>query len=608
MTTAVLCPLSIQKFWADNGTPLAYGKVYTYKAGSSTPTATYTDSTGGVTNTNPIVLNARGECSIWTIPNALLKLNVTDSAGNQISGYPVDQVGSQFLLTLYGGVDTGSANAYIINYSAPYTSYTQGTPVIYFIASNSNTGASTINVNNLGIVSIVNPNQSALTAGQIVAGQMVQIVWQTGQFILTSIGATAGLQIGTFGAETSLASANVTDLGSTGTHTILVTGSSVITSLGTSASINAPIFMVRFSGTPILTYNATSLITPSGTNINVNAGDAMLAEYLGSGNWKVLLYQSAVAANQYVVRTTTATIASNTTPAADSQLTIPIGQTGTYIINCWLNDASGTSAGGLKGGIYFTGSSLAGYWAMQGTGTGTTNVALTAIGTPAQLQSAQTGVGSMYIQGMIQVTSTGTLSFNWAQNGSNVTGSVVAAGSYLEITQVSAQAGSFAPITYSFNVPATTTFAIPTGATTMTVEIWGGSGGGGIGDGFTTPGAGGGSGGYSKTIATVTGHGTQTMNYTVGGVSGTSSVSTGTFTIATMTASGGTAAVGTTPGSGGTASGGTSTNTSGNAGQVLSTGGAGIVGIYATGASGGFGVINPPANPGANGTVLFHFA
>src|ERR1700679_905435 len=103
----------------------------------------------------------------------------------------------------------------------------------------------------------------------------------------------------------------------------------------------------------------------------------MLAEYLGSGHWKVLLYQSAVAANMYAVRTTTATIATNTTPAPDSQLTIPIGQTGTYVINGWINDASGTSSGGLKGQIAYTGSMLSGYWASNGTGTGTTVVPLT---------------------------------------------------------------------------------------------------------------------------------------------------------------------------------------------------------------------------------------
>src|SRR5690606_10239699 len=39
--------------------------VYTYQPGTSTPKATYTDHTGTTPNTNPIVLDARGEANIW---------------------------------------------------------------------------------------------------------------------------------------------------------------------------------------------------------------------------------------------------------------------------------------------------------------------------------------------------------------------------------------------------------------------------------------------------------------------------------------------------------------------------------------------------------------
>lgn len=615
MTTAVLCPLAIQKFWANDGTPLAYGKVYTYQAGSTTPTATYTDSTGGTSNANPITLNARGECQIWTLPNVLIKINVTDSLGNQISGYPVDQVGSQFLLTLFAGVDTGSPNAYIVNYSAPYTSYTQGNPVIYFIASNSNTGPSTINVNSLGIVSIVNPNFTPLSAGQIVAGQMAQIVWQSGQFILTSVGATTGLQIGTFGAEASIIAGNVTDLGSSGTHTVNVTGSSTITSFGTSASINAPIFAVRFSGAPLLTYNATSLITPTFANIQVTAGDAMLAEYLGSGNWKILLYQSVAALSSSAVRTTQGTTTSSTVIAQDTQLKLSLNTTGTYAIYGWINDAGGTSAGGLKGEIAYTGSMGAGYWSSNGVGTSVTTVPLTAIGTSAQMQSAQTGTASMPLIGMIQATSTGTLSFSWAQQGSSATPSVVSQGSFLEAVLLTNMAGSQIPVTHTYLLSGTAVETIPTGFTTMTVEIWGGTGGGSDAT-PGVPGGGGASGAYSKTTISVSGLGGQNINYTVGNQGGpagngaASIVSSGTFAITTMTANGGNGATGNTGGTGNSATGGTVTNTSGNSGTngPVGTGGAGIVGTYATGYNGSPGFAGVPGTSGSPGIVLFHYA
>ena len=614
MTTETLAPYPVQKFFANDGTPLAYGLLNTYAAGTTTPIATYKDSVGTV-NTNPITLNARGECSLWLTPNVGYKLALTDSSGNLISGYPVDQIFNSQLLSLYGGVDTGSPNAYVLTYNAPYTSYTQGNPIIYWIASNSNTGPSTINVNNLGIVNIVNPNGSPLTAGQIVNNQMTQIVWQGGQFILTSIGATAGLQIGTFGQEANLASAATTDLGSTGTHVVNVTGSSVITSFGTSAALVAPIFAVRFSGSPLITYNATSLITPSGGNIQVNAGDAMLAEYLGSGNWKILIYQATVFTSSYAVRTTQGTITSSTAITIDTQLQLPISATGTYIVQGWINDGGGTSAGGMKGQVTFSGSSAGGYWSSNGVGTSVTTVPLTSIGTPVQMQSAQTGTASMPLIGMLQASSTGTLSFNWAQQVSNGTPSVVSAGSYLQATLVTNMAGSFLPTTFTYNTAGAALQTIPTGATTMTVECWGSSAGGGVNGGSL--GGGGGSGGYAKTIISVSGDGGQNINYSVGAAGGpgltggNSTVSAGTFAISTMTCNAGGAGVGNTHGSGGSSSGGVTTNTSGNPGADGSSGGmggAGIVGTYATGSNGGQGAPLPPGLAGGPGIVAFHFA
>lgn len=64
MATIVQWPKA--QFFDSNGDPLAGGKVYTYQAGTSTPLATYTDYTGLTPNTNPVILDARGEASIWT--------------------------------------------------------------------------------------------------------------------------------------------------------------------------------------------------------------------------------------------------------------------------------------------------------------------------------------------------------------------------------------------------------------------------------------------------------------------------------------------------------------------------------------------------------------
>lgn len=60
-----LTPFFYQQFFDLNGNPLAGGKIYSYAAGTTTPQATYIDSTGGTPNTNPIILDSSGRAQIW---------------------------------------------------------------------------------------------------------------------------------------------------------------------------------------------------------------------------------------------------------------------------------------------------------------------------------------------------------------------------------------------------------------------------------------------------------------------------------------------------------------------------------------------------------------
>lgn len=62
---ATLLPEGKQSFNNSAGVPLVGGKVYTYIAGTSTPLATYQDAAGTVPNANPIILDARGEATIF---------------------------------------------------------------------------------------------------------------------------------------------------------------------------------------------------------------------------------------------------------------------------------------------------------------------------------------------------------------------------------------------------------------------------------------------------------------------------------------------------------------------------------------------------------------
>jgi hypothetical protein len=61
MVAVNLSPDIIQQFTDNSGALLNGGKLFVYNAGTTTKATTYTDSTGSVAQTNPIVLNARGE-------------------------------------------------------------------------------------------------------------------------------------------------------------------------------------------------------------------------------------------------------------------------------------------------------------------------------------------------------------------------------------------------------------------------------------------------------------------------------------------------------------------------------------------------------------------
>jgi hypothetical protein len=164
----------------------------------------------------------------------------------------------------------------------------------------------------------------------------------------------------------------------------------------------------------------------------------------------------------------------------------------------------------------------------------------------------------------------------------------------------------------------TGTFTLPTNlpasGVTLTIEIWGGGGGGESGTGLSEPA--GGEGAYVRsTFALTTTNNGQTIAFSVGiggvavGGNGTESVvSSGSFALTTMTAGPGHGAV-SGPGAGGTASGGNASNTNGSAGTV-----AGITGTvpgdgspHGGGGAGESGNGASPARPGAAGAVVFAF-
>jgi len=68
LPNAVPMPTPEIQYLSSTGAPLVGAKLCTYAAGTSTPLATYTDSSAGTPNNNPITLDANGRASVWVGP------------------------------------------------------------------------------------------------------------------------------------------------------------------------------------------------------------------------------------------------------------------------------------------------------------------------------------------------------------------------------------------------------------------------------------------------------------------------------------------------------------------------------------------------------------
>lgn len=78
------------QFFDNNGDPLSGGKIYTYAAGTTTPSPTFTSSGGGTPHSNPIILDAAGRVpsgEIWLTDGIQYKFIIKTSTDVQIGSY-----------------------------------------------------------------------------------------------------------------------------------------------------------------------------------------------------------------------------------------------------------------------------------------------------------------------------------------------------------------------------------------------------------------------------------------------------------------------------------------------------------------------------------------
>lgn len=109
---AIISPFAFFQALDNNADPLNGGKVYTYEAGTSTPKATYTDASGSVANSNPVILDSAGRADIW-LGDGGYKFVLKNSADVTIR--TVDNVGGTSSTAFGGDVQLLSTNTTINN-------------------------------------------------------------------------------------------------------------------------------------------------------------------------------------------------------------------------------------------------------------------------------------------------------------------------------------------------------------------------------------------------------------------------------------------------------------------------------------------------------------
>lgn len=303
--------------------------------------------TTGLTNEFVIAIFAQAGAVTLT-PDPADHINAGAAGANLVM-----PIGSSMLLTtdangqwwpfFYGGgssstttsvpwcIATGSGDAIVAAFAPAIVALTDGLLLNFRSPGANSIGAPTIDVNALGPQPIKKWGNSNLNAKDIPAANAeVQVRWNNGGAYfelmaptqnLDLIGNTqgevlfrdasawnvlapgvVGQKLKTLGAganpawdfdlpgaQQAVASAATCDIGTVAYNNVNITGTTNISGFGASASVNQPIYFIEFADALTLQHGA-GLILPGNVDITTAAGDTCIAEYLGSGNWKVRQY------------------------------------------------------------------------------------------------------------------------------------------------------------------------------------------------------------------------------------------------------------------------------------------------------------------------------
>lgn len=211
------------QFFDNNGTILSGGKLYTYSAGTTSPLTTYTSSSGGTLNPNPIILDSAGRvpAEVWVNSSSIAKFVLKTSADVLIGTW--DNIPS-----LVSSLNLTGTNNGVVYFNSVGT-FTSGTNLTFDGTNLGVAGAATIGSN----LNVAGP--SALT-GNVTASGTLSV---TGNTTLNSALTTYGNA--TIGGTLSVTGNVINTLNVTGTlttsgTTTLATGSTLTASPSASDS------------------------------------------------------------------------------------------------------------------------------------------------------------------------------------------------------------------------------------------------------------------------------------------------------------------------------------------------------------------------------------
>lgn len=283
------------------------GRVYTFAAGTSTPQASFVDSGGVTTNTNPIVLDAAGRANLWLGGGLAYKIQLQTSAGatiwtvDNVSAGPLDMMTTDTAQTVTASKNfTASQTFGAITVSSctgcgggggssAFSAITSGTNTTATMTLGSGSmlvtgGTAVINFGTAGATTPARKGTAAAITGSTcgtgemgfatdaTAGQNIYLCTATNTWTQVAGGGSAGA-FGSITGGTNTSAAMVVGSGAS----LAVTGSGTIKATSVVDSAGLSVLLAGATSSAVNQVTATNAATGSGPSLAASGTDTNIA-------------------------------------------------------------------------------------------------------------------------------------------------------------------------------------------------------------------------------------------------------------------------------------------------------------------------------------------